>query len=313
MISVEGLEALDHLIWLRTGQRAAEVLDCTQPTVSRNSRKCLNTFDLRLHRSRSEWTLIGDTQLLNLERRVHQQRRWLRNLTLRLEGQHWSLPGVDGLNLPNWQLGNFNQLDYDQPLALLEDGVIDAWICSAPDAPLRPGLTGLRLTTMPMHLMVPCGHPLVERQDPIAWNDLLPYPVVPLPEGSFPIFEGVLDQCGLLPSPEREQAIKGAEWFGQVPLESMLIGYASPLTMHLYGDNWVRLPKRLPVEVGDVLMVREPFSDHPRTHELVGRLLEHLRSLAAPHHDVIVHEQPTDDVMQPAPRADREENSRSRA
>ena len=292
MISVEWLEALDHMIWLRTGQRAADALDCTQPTVSRNSRKCLNTFELRLERSRSEWTLIGDTQLLNLERQVHQQRRWIRNLTLRLEGQHWSLPGRDQLNLPNWQLGTFNQLDYDQPLALLEDGVIDAWICSASDAPLRPGLTGLQLTTMPMHLMVPCGHPLAERQEAIAWDDLLPYPVVPLPDGSFPIFEGVLDQCGLLPSPEREQAIKRAEWFGQVPLESMLIGYASPLTMHLYGDDWVRLPQRLPVEVGDVLMVREPFGNHPRTHALVAQLLDHLGTVAAPYRDVVIHEQP---------------------
>lgn len=293
MISVEWLEALDHLIWLRTGQRAAEALACTQPTVSRNSRKCLDTFGLQLNRSSSEWQLIGDTYLLNLERQVHQQRRWMRDLTLRLEAQHWSVPGLDQLELPQWQRGNFNQLDYAQPLALLEQGVIDAWICSAPDAPVRPGLAALRLTTMPMHLMVPCGHPLLDRQDPIDWDDLLPYPVLPLPSGSFPLFEAALERCGLLPSAAREQAIKESDWYGRVPVESMLIGYASPLTMHLYGDAWVRLPKRLPVEVGDVLMVREPFRDHPRTHELMARLLQHLSTLAAPHSDVVLHHQPT--------------------
>ena len=292
MISVECLAALDHLIWLRTGQRAADALDCAQPTVSRNSRKCLEVFDLELSRSRGEWRLIGDTQLLKLERHVHQHWRWLRDGTLRLEAQHWSAPGLDGLDLPNWQRGNFNQLDYEQPLALLEDGVIDAWICSAPDAPVRPGLTALRLTTMPMHLMVPRGHPLATRCDAIAWDELLPYPVLPLPSSSFPIFEAVLERCQLVPNAAREAAIKAAPWYGQVPVEAMLIGYSSPLTLHLFGDEWVRLPQRLPVEVGDVLMVREPYRDHPRLQALLESVLHHISQLAAPHSDVTVHRSP---------------------
>ena len=81
MISLDCLAALDHLIWLRTGQRAAAALSCAQPTVSRNSRKCLEVFGLELARSRGEWRLIGDTGLINLERRVHQQWRWSRDQT----------------------------------------------------------------------------------------------------------------------------------------------------------------------------------------------------------------------------------------
>ncbi len=289
VISVDGLAALDHLIWLRTGQRAAEALACAQPTVSRNSRKCLEVFELELERSRGEWRLVGDTQLINLERLVHQKQRWKRNLTLRLEAQHWSAPGLSGIELPNWQRGNFNQLDYEQPLALLEDGVIDAWICSAPDAPVRPGLTALRLTTMPMHLMVPRGHPLADRSGAITWDEFLPYPVLPLPSGSFPIFEAVLQRCNLLPCPERTQAIKASTWYGKTPTEAMLIAYSSPLTLQLYGEDWVRLPQTLPVEVGDVLMVREEFSDHPRTQQLLRKLLNHLDQLATPHSDVVVH------------------------
>ena len=289
MISVDCLAALDHLIWLRTGQRAAEALDCVQPTVSRNSRKCLEVFELELERSRGEWRLIGDPTLLNLERRVHQLQRWSRNHTLRLEAQHWSAPGLDRLNLQGWWRGNFNQLDYEQPQLLLEQSVIDAWICSAPDAPIKPGLHGFRLTTMPMQLMVPCGHPLAARRGPIPWEDLLPYPVLPLPSGSFPLFERVLERCALLPCPEREQAMRQAPWWGQQPVEDLLIGYASPLTLHLYGEGWVRLDQALPVEVGDVLMVREAFLDHPRTQALHRQLIEHLSGLAADHPDVIVH------------------------
>jgi hypothetical protein len=292
VISLDCLATLDHLIWLRTGQRAAEALACAQATVSRNSRKCLEVFDLELVRSRGEWRLIGDTTLINLERSVHQQWRWSRDLTLRLEAQHWSAPGLAGLELANWQRGNFNQLDYEQPLALLEDGVIDAWLCSAPDAPVRDGLAALRLTTMPMHLMVPVGHPLANRRDAIDWDELLPYPVLPLPDGSFPIFERVLGECGLLPTPQRTQAMKQAPWFGEVPLEAMLIGYSSPLTLPLFGDSWVRLPQRLPVEVGDVLMVREAYRDHPRTQGLFNLLIDHLSQLAAPHAEVIVHSRP---------------------
>jgi len=292
VISLDCLAALDHLIWLRTGQRAAEALACAQPTVSRNSRKCLEVFGLELARSRGEWRLIGNPELLNLERSVHQQWRWRHDQTLRLEAQHWSAPGLEGLDLVNWLRGNFNQLDYEQPLALLQDGVIDAWICSAPDAPVRDGLTALRLTSMPMNLMVPIGHPLAHRRDSISWDELLPYPVLPLPNDSFPIFEGVLRDCGLLPSPEREQAMKQASWFGEVPVEATLIGYSSPLTLHLYGDGWVRLPQRLPVEVGDVLMVRQAFRDHPRTEALFQLLIDHLSRLAAPHPDVTVHRSP---------------------
>lgn len=292
VISAECLAALDHLIWLRTGQRAADALACAQPTVSRNSRKCLEVFGLELARNRGEWHLIGDTELLNLERYVHQHWRWLHDGILRLEAQHWSAPGLDGLALPHWQRGNFNQLDYDQPLKLLESGVIDAWICSAPDAPVRPGLSALRLTTMPMHLMVPHGHPLAERRDAITWEELQPYPVLPLPNGSFPIFEAVLERCQLLPSAAREAAIKAAPWYGQIPMEEMVIGYSSPLTLHLFGEEWVRLSQRLPVDVGDVLMVREPYADHPRTQSLFNQLIDHITQLAAHHPDVVIHRQP---------------------
>jgi len=53
VVTVEWLAALDALIWLRTGDRAAELLGCTQSTVSRSSRRCLKAFELTMHRRKA--------------------------------------------------------------------------------------------------------------------------------------------------------------------------------------------------------------------------------------------------------------------
>lgn len=292
MVTVDCLAALDHLVWLRTGQRAAEALITTQPTISRNSKKCLSTFALQLRRQGGEWQLSGDCSLLNLERRVHQQLRWQQNGSLRLEAQHWCAPGFASLQAPGWTLGNFNYLEYTRPLELLSQGVIDAWLCSAPDAPTQPELTGLQLNTMPMQLLVRPDHPLLSQGTTLSWDDLLPYPVQPLPAGAFPVFEAVIAGCGLLPCPEREQAMKAAPWYGQRPLEDLLIVFSSPLTQQIYGETLVPLPLTLPIEVGDVLMVRSDYADHPRTRMLTTQLIEHLSPLAAQQRDVVVHQPP---------------------
>ena len=72
MISVDGPAALDHLIWLRTGQRAAEALACTQPTVSRNSRKCLDVFELE-----GAYSSDFDSSLHSKDRPRHQHPEWV--------------------------------------------------------------------------------------------------------------------------------------------------------------------------------------------------------------------------------------------
>jgi hypothetical protein len=90
LVSVDVLAALDALLWLRTGERAAAYLQCTQSTVSRQSRRCLEVFGLAMEKRDGEWCLCGDQTLIDLERGVHQLLRWRKGLGLRLEGQHWS-------------------------------------------------------------------------------------------------------------------------------------------------------------------------------------------------------------------------------
>ncbi len=76
LVSVEVLAALDALLWLRTGDRAAAHLQCIQSTVSRHSRRCLQVFGLHMEKRAGEWCLRGDQTLIDLERSVHQLLRW---------------------------------------------------------------------------------------------------------------------------------------------------------------------------------------------------------------------------------------------
>lgn len=77
MVSPEELGALDLMLWLRTGQLAAQRLGCTQSTVSRRVAHCSATFNLKLSRGGGEWQLRGHQPLLAMERRVHQVYRLL--------------------------------------------------------------------------------------------------------------------------------------------------------------------------------------------------------------------------------------------
>ena len=101
VVGVELLEALDGLIWLRTGHQVASRFNLNQSTVSRNSKKCAQEFCISLVRRQSEWSVEGDPTLLNLERYVHQVSRWRANKPLRLEAQHWSAPPLLCAN-PQW-------------------------------------------------------------------------------------------------------------------------------------------------------------------------------------------------------------------
>ena len=116
MVGVELLEALDGLIWLRTGHQVASRFNLNQSTVSRNSKKCVQEFCLSLVRRHSEWFVDGDPTLLNLERYVHQVSRWRDNKPLRLEAQHWSAPFLCSPTPSGWIAGNLNYLEYERPL-----------------------------------------------------------------------------------------------------------------------------------------------------------------------------------------------------
>ncbi|MEB3352812.1 MAG: LysR substrate-binding domain-containing protein [Cyanobacteriota bacterium] len=291
MVSVELLAALDALLRLRSGERAAAYLQCTQSTVSRHSRRCLEVFGLQMKKRSGEWCLLGDQTLLDLQRGVHQLLRWRRGSGLRLGAQHWCGHLLEtGLPAP-WISGNGNFFEYDQPLKLLERGVIDAWLCGAPDIPQHPDFHAVQLTAMPLQLVVKTGHPLLDRGFQLRLEDLADFPVLPLPDGAFPQAQRVLEVLQLWSCPERDRRFRQAAWIGHVPVEELMIAFDNPLRMAAgASEGWWPLPLTVPLLVGDAVVVKREFASSFHFGTLLDGLRHRARQLSdgLPEVDVLV-------------------------
>ena len=284
MVSVDVLEALDVLLWLRTGHRAASYLGCTQSTVSRKSRRCLDVFRLKRVRHNGEWHLHGDCDLIDLERKVHQVRRWQQGSDLRLEAQPWCahlIPPVPRLR--GWLCGNLDYADCDRPLQLLRLGIIDAWIRSVPGPPsleeLPCELSAQPILTTALWPVVKPGHPLLERGATISPDDLRAFPFAPLPPGVAPALQRRLQELDLWPAPEHQPGLNGNGWMDHQPsLNTMAIGLESTLRLATgLAADWQPLPLPLPLLVQEVLVApREVDGSAPQQI-----LLADLRAQAA--------------------------------
>jgi DNA-binding transcriptional LysR family regulator len=285
LVELGCLAALDHLQWLRTGARAADILNCHQSTISREAKKCQRIFGVTLTKRACEWRMTGDDSLLSAERQIHQKYRWDHDHPLRLDGQHWMRDDYEPLPLQGWLKGNFNYLEYEQPHFLLKKRIIDAWLCSSPDHPDDANLAAIQLCSMPCLLTVKNNHPLAALGTAVTLDHVRRYPLLPLPEQSFPIFASVLHSLGL---DRHDRAVTANS---SLPVEDLLIGIASPLRISLYGPDHVVLPIELPISIGDILMVPSEFADHPRTRALAEQLLDHLRCVTAGMAGLQIHQQ----------------------
>ena len=136
MVNLDSLAALDLVLWLGTTERAAALAHSNQSTVSRRSRTVLQTFQLRLARSRDGWMPRGNSSLLALERRVHQRARFLGKQPLRLQVPCWSHPRALR-HLPEGWCANPQQSGWvcENPVGLLRDRVIDACLITPTQLP----------------------------------------------------------------------------------------------------------------------------------------------------------------------------------
>lgn len=128
MVTVQELEALELMLWLRNGNLVASLVGVNQSSISRRCHRALARFQARLRREPHCWSV--DTSIpvvLDLERRLHQQLRLHLQQRLRLNVPHWTQPLLRGCSLPGWICNpEDGPLVCDNPLALLRDRVIDA-------------------------------------------------------------------------------------------------------------------------------------------------------------------------------------------
>lgn len=188
-----------------------------------------------------------------------------------------------------------NYLEYGRPRYLLRSSVIDAWLCSLPDAPDDADLHTFELCSMPTLLVAKQNHPLFLLGDSLTIDDAVRFPVLPLPAQAFPVFQDIFYGMGFSHSSALlSHGLLGDAMDAGLPVEDLYLGVASPLTLCTYESDWKPLPLVIPIAVGDALVVRSDYATHPRTRDLVSRLLSHLELKAGGVKDVrIVSMQPS--------------------
>lgn len=118
MVALEQIEALDLLLWLRTGADAACQAICDQSSITRRVSAVLHAIGLQLRRG-YELQLLGDLTLIRLPRLVHQQARFLGHRPLRLEATHYIRAQLQNPSIRGWTLGPCHHRGYGTLLGLL--------------------------------------------------------------------------------------------------------------------------------------------------------------------------------------------------
>ena len=287
VVSLGDLDCLDAILWLRTGAAAASRLSFSQPKVSRTVQAVSDLFGITLAKSDGEWVVLGDQTLLNLERRVHQEYRWSRGRPLRIEAQYYSGPLYCNPAPEGWIAGNFDYLEIRTPLQYLRTGIIDAWIGCYPDVPEQddPDLACIHLTRLPTRLVVAADHPLLKKGSAISLDDVRQYPSLALPDNAFPKVQQTLQGLGLWNLPQQITRYTPQKWTGRVK-SNLIVGYASAFTIGLFDTPQVVLDVPISLEVGDSLVVRRDYVNHPRLLNLLEHLALRAQQLATQYPDV---------------------------
>jgi DNA-binding transcriptional LysR family regulator len=136
MVTVEALDALDLMIWLGSGARAAEFTHCNQSTMSRRVKQTQAAFNLKLQCIAGAWEPGDNSQLLQLERQLHQRSRFLRQQHLRLQAPYWSSEALFNNLPPCWISNPFSAAGSPHHcLELLKHRVVDACVATLPERP----------------------------------------------------------------------------------------------------------------------------------------------------------------------------------
>jgi DNA-binding transcriptional LysR family regulator len=218
MVSQEELAALDHLMWLRSGHRAAAANHCNQSTISRRLSRATQIFGVELVREGAEWQAVGAQMLLTLEREVHQLARFLGELPLRLEIGPTLAPLMASPPPPGWTCGALDHLGVNRPLELLRSRIIDAWLtdagrdlqvlCDGDD-----DLVILPLLRYPVHVAAAPHHPLASA-GAVSQDDVRRFPLPGFSSRCYPWVGSVLPSLGLGQGQRRMPIYDPADWEG---------------------------------------------------------------------------------------------------
>ena len=272
MVTIEQLEALDLLLWYRSGHLTAQQSLCDESSISRRLQSTLKAFGLKLRRDH-EYTLNGDQRLLESQRYVHQLARFsgISKRPLRLEATHYIAHQLRKPSIPGWLLGPCHHRGYSTLLAMLKQRVIDAWISSdILDAPKGPEFSLIRLWEWPGDLIADSNHPLAHERG-LRQADLDHFPSLILPEKLYPALARELHAKGF--GHESQLTRYANDSCLGLSVDAMSIGYGSCLSI-VSEPKLQRLDWDLGLVGGEVLIVLREWENEPA----LARLLEDLRT-----------------------------------
>ena len=283
MVTLEELAALDLLLWQRNGKRAAMASGCNQSTISRRLNRAVEAFQLTLRRRGGEWEVEGSTQLLQMERHLHQLGRLLGQEPLRLELCPYVAPFLVDPPPPGWILGTLDHVGVAQPLRLLHERVIDAWVCDTALELLPrelPDLQVFHLYRQPVLLAAHRDHPLA-RIGGLSHADFARFPSLSLPEGALPHMQAQLASLGFGDVVVQMRQYDPGDWEGRTA-DGVTLAYTTPFNRLLQPDL---VPLRCAplLQSGGLLLCRRDVADHgaiAQLHTLLcGRLQQWLPRL----------------------------------
>lgn len=280
MLQLDQLAALDLYLWLERETEVAELLSVHQSTVSRQVRSALRVMALKFDPRAAHRELLGDLELLQAERVVHQLARLKGRAPLRIDATYSSGPWLLSSPPEGWLLGRFDLPGMERPLQLLRERVIDAWVGSyQPDLPPAddPEWWVLDLLREPVQLLAAPDHPLAGVRG-LRPGDLDPFPSLALPPGWFPQTEKALKAQGLWSDPVRMQRYDPLCWEGRCA-DGVTLTYGQSLTEALQPST-VRLDWDLGLITGEALVVRRDLLDRAPIQRLVEHLQQQARAVA---------------------------------
>jgi DNA-binding transcriptional LysR family regulator len=269
MVTIEQLEALDLVMWWRSGAAAALYCLCDESSITRRVRSTLKAFALKLVR-KQEFQLTGDQGLLRLQRVVHQQARFCNHRPLRLEATHYISRQLTRPPVQGWMMGPCHHRGYGTLLSLLQERIIDAWVTSdLLDLPESPEFTVFKLWEWPGDLVVHPCHPLARERRP-SRSDLDRFPSLILPESLYPKLTKAVQGKGFGQGRQLSRYDVGC-WQGLTE-DAVTITYGSCLSLD--GDpNLTRLNWDLGLTGGEALVILSEWREEPA----IALLLEDLR------------------------------------